>query len=143
MSQVSFFNEDVSFQLSNEQAVKNWVLETATKAGYQVEEINYIFCSDEYLLKMNREYLNHDYYTDIITFNNSVQPNEILSDIFISINRVQENADDLGINFHTELLRVIIHGVLHLIGYSDKTEDEQAVMRKKEDACLLSLLNLE
>lgn len=98
-------------------------------------EITFIFCSDKYLLEINKEYLQHDYYTDVITFDYS-ENNIISGDIFISIDRVKENADTYKVSFENELYRVMLHGVLHLVGYNDKTKEEQKIMRQKEDEYL-------
>lgn len=136
MALVSFYSEDVSFKLQDQSRVIKWIMQVATNEGYSLSEINYIFCSDEYLLRINRDFLQHDYYTDIITFDNSDVEKEIMSDVFVSIDRVKENADNLNVPFLSELHRVLIHGLLHLVGYTDKTLDDQMVMRKKEDACL-------
>jgi len=95
-------------------------------------DINYIFCDDEYLLEINKQYLDHDYYTDIISFDYSVG-NELHGDIFISLDRVRENASDFNVTFEEELKRVIIHGVLHYCGFKDKSDDEELLMRLKED----------
>jgi len=112
----------------------------STDFGFFITEINYIFCTDDYLLKINQDYLNHDYYTDIITFDNSEEERQIESDIFISIDRVKENAQSLSLLFEEELTRIICHGLLHLVGFKDKTESEQKEMRKNEDT-YLSLWN--
>lgn len=136
MSRIHFFEEAVSFNLQHRAAIAEWLTSIATQEGYMLEEINYIFCSDDYLLQINKEYLNHDYYTDIITFDHSSQSRHITSDIFISIDRVHENAHDLNTPFEQELHRVMVHGLLHLLGYGDSTEDEKILMRRKEDACL-------
>jgi rRNA maturation RNase YbeY len=106
------------------------------KEKVAIEAINYIFCSDEYLLQINKEYLKHDYYTDIITFRLSTQKEPIISDIYISIDRVSDNAKDLKITYHDELLRVIIHGALHLCGYKDKNKADQKLIREMEDKYL-------
>ncbi|MCL4107804.1 UNVERIFIED_CONTAM: hypothetical protein GTU68_027189 [Idotea baltica] len=98
-----------------------------------LQVINYIFCSDEYLLEINQNYLKHDYYTDIISFPYSEKPSPLQGDIFISIDRVMENAKDREISFEKELLRVVSHGFLHFCGYKDKTEEEQENMRRKEE----------
>lgn len=140
MEAIRFYAEDVPFQLANEPALSKWLKDIARAEGYTIDEINYIFCSDEYLLEINRTYLSHDYYTDIITFNNSDLPNKILSDIFISIDRVKENAMDMRVTFEEELHRVMVHGLLHLMQYDDKTKEDQEAMRRKEDTCL-SLLS--
>ena len=138
---INFFNEDIDFTISNPQACSDWISSIITSHQFSLEEINYIFCSDDYLLQINIDYLNHDYYTDIITFDNSEEPKIIESDIFISIERVKENAQEQNTLFEEELNRVMIHGVLHLLGYGDKTKEEKTVMREKEDACLSLLKN--
>jgi len=98
----------------------------------------YIFCSDDYLLKINKDFLNHDYYTDIITFNLSSSRGRVEGEVYISIDRVKENSADLNTSFQSELHRVIFHGALHLCGYKDKTTHEQKKMRMAEDKCLAS-----
>ncbi len=130
---IRFFKEDTSFELPEKQKVKAWIKSIATQESKHIGELSYIFCSDEYLLLVNREYLNHDYYTDIITFDNAEADGQIEGDIFVSIDRVQDNADTLQVPFETELRRVLAHGVLHLCGYKDKTPDEEQVMRIKEN----------
>lgn len=142
MDSISFFNEDISFDLPEETKIMKWIADVASSEGFSIEEINYIFCSDEYLLQVNKEYLEHDYYTDIITFDNSDKQKVIVSDIFISVDRVEENARDLKVDFLQELHRVMIHGILHLLGYQDKTSDDKTLMRKKEDTCLSLLQDL-
>ena len=104
--------------------------------NYQLGELTFIFCSDEYLHKINLEYLDHDTYTDIITFDNADEDGTIEGDIFVSVERVKENAADLKIPFEDELHRVLIHGVLHLLGHDDTTPELKAAMRKEEDKCL-------
>ncbi len=136
MSRIHFFEEAISFKLQHPATIAEWLTSIAGQEDFEIEEINYIFCSDDYLLKINKEYLNHDYYTDIITFDHSSQSRHITSDIFISIDRVQENAHDLSIPFEQELHRVMVHGLLHLLGFGDSTEDEKILMRRKEDTCL-------
>ena len=101
--------------------------------GKRPSAVNYVFCSDKYLLKINQEYLNHDTLTDIITFDLSDSPAEVVADIYISVERVRENATGLGISFSAELRRVIIHGALHLVGFKDKTRSERARIRSAED----------
>ncbi len=142
MENIHFFEEDISFQLEEPNKIINWVQQIINQHQQSLEEINYIFCSDSYLLNINQEYLNHDTYTDIVTFNNSEESNKIESDIFISIDRIKENANSYNKSFEHELYRVMIHGVLHLLGFDDKTEEEKLVMREKEEACL-SLLNIK
>ena len=139
-SSISFHSEDISFDFETIKLTSSWVEEAILKEGKFLGEISYIFCSDEYLYKINLKHLNHDTYTDIITFN-YCEDDVINSDIFISIDRVKDNANTYGVDFINELHRVIIHGVLHLIGYNDKTGGEQEVMTSKEDF-YLSLLKL-
>lgn len=141
MELIQFFAEEIDFELANQSQISEWLVNIATTHDAEIETINYIFCSDEYLLSINQQYLDHDYYTDIITFDNSVEGSPILSDIFISIDRVQDNADQQGSSFNNELHRVLAHGLLHLLGFKDKTEDDQILMRQKEDACLSLLKN--
>ena len=112
-------------------AIKDFCLRYGKTIGY----INFIYCSDEYLLEMNKKYLDHDYFTDVITFDYS-EDKIVSGDIFISIDRVEANARDLAISFDEELNRVMIHGVLHLIGFNDKSDEEKQQMREKEDTCL-------
>jgi len=118
------------------QAYQTWLLLPFKEHNKIVDEINYIFCSNEYLLQINREYLNHDYYTDIITFDNTEKGEPVQSDIFISVECVAENAQEYNISFQDELHRVMIHGILHLCGYKDKTLQQQKTMRQKEDEYL-------
>ena len=141
MELIQFFAEEIDFELANQSQISEWLVNIATTHDAEIETINYIFCSDEYLLSINQQYLDHDYYTDIITFDNSVEGSPILSDIFISIDRVKDNADQQGSSFDNELHRVLAHGLLHLLGFKDKTEDDQILMRQKEDACLSLLKN--
>lgn len=108
------------------------------KEGREVETINYIFCDDEYLLQMNQQYLNHDTLTDIITFELSPKGQPVVSDIYISVERVRENAKHFMVSFSDELLRVVFHGALHLIGYKDKSSEQVQVMREKEDEFLMN-----
>ncbi|WP_339606559.1 rRNA maturation RNase YbeY [uncultured Roseivirga sp.] len=142
MSNINFFSEETPFELKQEEAINLWLQNIAKAENTEIEEISYIFCTDDYLLKINQEYLDHDYYTDIITFDNRDDINDpIESDIFISIDRVTENAIDQNVPFEVELKRVLAHGLLHLIGYNDKTEDEQQLMREKEEAYLSLQIN--
>ncbi len=126
------FNFENNFELINTDDYLNWISLVITSESYVLGEINYIFCNDDYLHKINLEYLNHDTLTDIITFDNTIG-NVINSDIFISTERVADNASDFNVTFHDELLRVMIHGILHLCGYKDKTDLEASEMRFKED----------
>ncbi|MBI2279761.1 MAG: rRNA maturation RNase YbeY [Bacteroidetes bacterium] len=141
---MNFHSEDVDFHLVNEKKTIKWINDSIKNEAKTVGEISYIFCSDKYLHKMNLEYLNHDTYTDIITFDYT-EENIVSGDIFISIDRVKENAIkfNTSINsmqaFEKELSRVIIHGVLHLMGYKDKSAQEKKQMRSKEDFYLTLL----
>ncbi|WP_044206172.1 rRNA maturation RNase YbeY [Flammeovirga sp. OC4] len=133
MENITFFNEDIDFTVQNADEVKQWIHEVITKFNFELIEVNYILCSDEYLHKVNVEYLDHDTYTDIITFDNSEYENEIESDIFVSIDRIKENALTIGTSETDELHRVLIHGILHLLGFKDKSEEEAEKMRALED----------
>ena len=128
---ILFHFEDVTFDIPAESALKNWLCSVAEKEEKPFYEVNYIFCSDEYLRKINVEYLGHDYYTDIITF--PYDDSAVHGDIFISSERVTENAATNGVSFYQELYRVMVHGVLHMIGYGDKTPAEEETMRQKEN----------
>jgi probable rRNA maturation factor len=130
---ISFFVEDIEFSLTNESEISSWLSKVIENEDYKLSELNYIFCTDEYLLGINLEYLNHDTYTDIITFDNSEDDDLIEGDIFISIERVRENANLFNVEFSNELYRVLVHGVLHLCGYHDKSNEESLLMRQKED----------
>lgn len=137
MSNITFFNEEIVFILKNKQVLKDWISQVISAEKRKKGEISFIFCNDEYLSKINIQYLNHDTLTDIITFDNTEDyEGKISGDIFISIERVKENAEKLNISFVNELNRVMIHGVLHLLGYKDKTKADKAQMRQKEDYCL-------
>lgn len=129
---ISFHSEDVDFHLVNEKNTIKWVKHSIKIESKALGEISYIFCSDEYLLKLNQDYLNHNTYTDIITFDYT-EENIVSGDIFISIDRVKENAIKFKVDFAQELSRVIIHGVLHLMGYKDKNTSDKELMRGKED----------
>ncbi|HEY5688295.1 MAG TPA: rRNA maturation RNase YbeY [Yeosuana sp.] len=132
------FNYETDFALNNEDALSKWIVDCIKKEGHSLEEINYIFCDDEYLYKLNVEFLNHDTLTDIISFDYSVGKN-LQGDIFISVERVEENATDFNVPFVEELHRVIIHGVLHYCGYKDKTPEDAFLMREKENFYLKRL----
>ena len=133
---INFFSEDTSFVRTNQAATITWVEQVIVKEKRVLGNLNFVYCSDAHLLEMNISYLNHDTYTDIITFDNSESVEQISGDIFISVDRVEENAVKLTTTFEQELDRVMIHGVLHLIGYNDKTVEEKSQMREKEDAWL-------
>lgn len=134
------FNYETNFILNNEEQLTNWVESCIVSNKFKVGEINYIFCDDAYLHKLNVEFLQHDTYTDIISFDNTMG-RLISGDIFISIDRVKENSTVFTSSFEDELHRVMIHGVLHYMGYKDKTIEEKEMMRIKEDQCLLMLNN--
>ncbi len=135
MATIHFFSEEIDFQLKKPAKSKQWIKSVIKAEGCELESLNFIFCSDDYLLSKNIEYLNHHTLTDIITFDTR-ESESIEGDIFISIERVMDNAEKLGIQFQDELDRVIIHGVLHLIGYSDKGNEQKKLMREKEDSYL-------
>lgn len=139
MSDLSFFSEDILFNLSDEATVSAWLFDVALAEEKSIENISYVFCTDEYLHKLNLEHLNHDTYTDIITFD-YCEGSLIQGDIFISIERVKENSVKFKVSFEEELRRVMAHGVLHLAGYKDKSDEEAREMRAKEDF-YLSLFN--
>jgi len=141
MNNIRFFTEDIHFTLKDKIRLRQWIAETIRKQNKQLHSLNYIFVSDDYLLHVNQKYLRHNSLTDIITFDQSSNPDFIEADIFISIPRVKENAKNLEVVFTNELHRVMIHGVLHLLGYSDKTPREKNVMRKKENHYLALRFN--
>jgi rRNA maturation RNase YbeY len=127
------FNYETDFELENESHYEDWISRIIDSEGFDEGEINYIFCDDEYLHKINLEYLDHDTLTDIISFDYTVG-NLIQGDIFISIERVKDNASDFNASFDEELKRVLSHGILHYCGYKDKSPKDEALMRSKEDA---------
>ena len=126
------FNYETEFTLDNEQAFADWLSAVIVSENKNEGEINYIFCDDEYLHKINLEYLNHDTLTDIISFDYTVG-NELNGDIFVSVERVEDNAKDFNVSFIEELKRVLAHGILHYCGYKDKSDSEAELMRSKED----------
>jgi len=127
-----YYNFETDFTLNNQDEISKWITKTIEEEACKVEEISYIFCDDAYLLEKNIEYLNHNTLTDIISFDYSVGKT-ISGDIFISIERVKENAKEFNVDFLDELHRVIIHGILHYCGYKDKTSEEKKEMRSKEN----------
>ena len=137
---INFFNQEVKYTLKNKTQIRNWINEVITTEGFALEELNFILCSDEYLLRINQQFLNHDTYTDVITFDNSEELKTILGDIFISIERIQENAKTFKGTVAEELCRVMIHGTLHLLGYKDKSKSDKTLMTQKEDQALKLLL---
>lgn len=126
------FNYETEFTLDNEQDFADWLSAVIVSENKNEGEINYIFCDDEYLHKINVEYLNHDTLTDIISFDYTVG-NELNGDIFVSVERVEDNAKDFNVSFIEELKRVLAHGILHYCGYKDKSDSEAELMRSKED----------
>jgi probable rRNA maturation factor len=136
MSDINFFKEGVNFRFTNADGIRKWINSVVKKESKSVDWVNFIFCTDRFLRKMNKEYLEHDYNTDIITFDISETKKKIAGDIFISIDRIKSNAKTFSTTFTDELHRVMIHGVLHLIGYDDSDSVLKAKMRGKEDECL-------
>ena len=126
------FNYETDFELSDETAISDWLSQVILSESKKEGDINYIFCNDEYLHKINVEYLDHDTLTDVISFDYSVG-NELHGDIFISVERVADNAKDFEVSFDEELKRVLVHGVLHYAGYKDKSEEDELKMRQKEE----------
>lgn len=129
---ISYFSEDIDFNLKNKRLNNRWLNLVAESEIKRVGDISVIFCSDGYLLDINKRYLRHDYFTDIITFDYT-EGDRLSGDLFISVDTVRENAEEYGSDFEQELCRVMVHGVLHLIGYDDHTPDDIALMRSKED----------
>lgn len=136
MSTISFKNHNIKSELKDKLLIKSLLARVFAEEKVEFKSISYIFCTDEYLLKLNQEYLNHDTLTDILTFTLSGTTLPVVSEIYISIERVRENASKLGLPYRLELYRVMIHGVLHLCGYDDHNPEEKAIMRKKEDLYL-------
>ncbi len=139
---IAFSFIDVEFSGFEMVNVSSWLESVCKEEMKEVGDINYIFCNDEYLLEINRSYLDHDYYTDVITFDYSEGPC-LSGDIFVSVDRVMENAKDFNVSFLNELCRVVVHGILHLAGYKDKLKDDEQLMRSKEDYYLLNYVPRE
>jgi metalloprotein, YbeY/UPF0054 family len=135
---IQFFYENLPETVNSD--YKAWLEDIILSEGKKLGEINYIFCDDEYLLKVNQDYLQHDYYTDIITFD-YVKGRTISGEIFVSLHRISDNASTLSKSYEEELRRVLAHGVLHLSGYKDKSEEEEQLMRSKEDFYLAKYSN--
>lgn len=129
---ISYYNQDIDFKFKGKRLTSKWLTLVAESEIRRIGDIAVIFCSDDYILQINQQYLSHDYYTDIITFDYS-EGDKLSGDLFISIDTVKANAKEYGTDFNDELNRVIVHGVLHLIGYDDHNDKDIAVMRKKED----------
>ena len=139
LNNIFFHTEDISFALESEKEMVNWLVKLVEVHNRKVGELNYIFCSDDYLLKMNQEHLRHDYFTDIITFD-YCEKDMVSGDLFISIERTKENAKTFGKTQINELNRVIAHGLLHLLGFKDKTSRDIAEMRSMEEEALNMLI---
>lgn len=132
---INFFTETIKFSLPNKEKIINWISNCINEFDLEEGEISYNFVSDEELLQINKDALNHDYYTDIITFDQRIG-DLVSADIFISIDRVKENAKIFNVDFEVELLRVLIHGVLHIIGFEDHSDEQKQEMRKQEELCI-------
>ena len=139
---ISFFTEDITFNLPRKRQIKHWLKSLVEEEGKKLGALSVIFCSDAYLLKINHQYLQHDYYTDVITFDYT-EEDKIAGDIFISLDTVRTNAITYKQAFEKELLRVMVHGVLHLCGYDDKSFSGQKQMRKKENFYLANYRNCD
>jgi len=140
IEKIFFHSENIDFELSETLKISNWLLEVAKREGSDIATLSFIFCDDSYLLKMNVEYLDHDTFTDVITFQYSdADANAIEGDIFISIERIKENAATYNVALEHELHRVMVHGTLHLLGYGDKSTEEKLLMTKKENESLAFL----
>jgi probable rRNA maturation factor len=132
---IRFFYEETKYKIEYPRKTAWWIMESARREKKSIVEVNYIFCTDSFLLKLNQEFLNHNSFTDIITFGELAGKN-ISGEIYISLDRVKENSLKFDCIFHSELRRVMIHGILHLAGYKDKKRNEIYTMRKKEEAYL-------
>src|SRR5688572_30111324 len=130
---VYFFSENIFYSPPHKKLLKSWINNTIIEEGFRLSSVNFIFCDDEYLLEINKQYLNHDTYTDIITFDNSDTAKLIIGDIFISIDRIRENSLKFHVSERDELHRIMIHGTLHLLGYPDKGVKAKKLMTSKED----------
>jgi len=131
-TEINFFTEKIDFSLDNESNIKSWIKKSIEDENCISGDLNFIFTSDQNLLQINKDFLNHDFFTDIITFDYR-ESDSISGDIFLSIDRIKENAKGLSNSFNNELHRVLIHGVLHIIGYNDRSAEEELLMRSKED----------
>lgn len=133
---IHFFSEEIAFQPKQKVYLRKWVTATIKNENYSLTELNFIYCTDNYLLKINQDFLKHNTYTDVVTFDNSEKPNTIVGDIFISIERIRENAIAFHVSENDELHRVMIHGTLHLLGYKDKSKADKNLMTDKENQYL-------
>lgn len=136
MRHIHFFSENIRFTLKHKTKIRSWIAATIAAEGYVLKELNFIFCDDSYLLRINQDFLQHDDYTDVITFDNAEALKTIEGDIFISIDRIHENAAAFQVRPFDELCRVMIHGTLHLLGYKDKSKAAKRQMTAKEDLYL-------
>lgn len=136
---INYYSENVAVPPFLRREVSRWITSVAQSHGMAIGDISYQFCDNERILEMNQNYLGHDYYTDIITFDQDLGANDIYADILISVDQVAINAEDYGTSFDNELLRVMIHGVLHLCGLDDHTDEDSQAMRAAEDAALAQL----
>ena len=132
---INFYEEDANAHLRNRRVIKQWIKEIISSYKFSLGNISYIFCSDDYLLNINRQYLSHDYYTDVITFDYD-EDNIVSGDIFISVDTVKSNSEQYSVSYNSELYRVIIHGVLHLCGLKDKSPEDAKLMREAEEKSL-------
>ena len=137
---ISYYNEDVAIPKFSKRDITKWVKSVIASEGKKTGDISFIFCSDEYLLDVNKRYLDHDYYTDIITFD-YVEDLVISGDIFISVDRITENANTFVVSFSEELYRILIHGILHLLGFKDKEPYEKDIMTENENKYIKLLIN--
>ncbi len=139
---ISFNQADSKVTLSNRVALKSFIEKRMKKEGFSIETLTYVFCSDKYLLKMNKDFLSHNYYTDIISFDLSETPGNLIGEVYISVDRVKDNAKTHGTSLKEELHRVIFHGALHFCGYKDKKPADTIKMRQMEDAWLSAYMKL-
>lgn len=135
-SRIGFQSADLPFSLKKRKATRDWLFRVAAVYNFSVADVQYIFCTDEFLLDINRSFLQHDYFTDIITFDLSEKKGDLCSEIYVSIPRVKENARTYGVSFYEELHRVMAHGILHLCGFKDKTPKQEKQMREAENGAL-------
>jgi rRNA maturation RNase YbeY len=140
-TKVHFFSHDIRTSLKNTATLKHFIESIFKKERQSLNSINYIFCSDRIILEINKKYLNHDFYTDVITFDLSTNNKAITAEVYISIERIRDNAKQLGLSIKSELHRVLFHAALHLCGYNDKKKKDKEAMRKKEDELLTSYFN--
>ena len=139
---ISFNKADATATLKNRVALKSFIEKRVKKEGLSIESLNYVFCSDKYLLEINKQFLDHNYYTDIISFDLSEVSGQLIGEVYISVDRVKDNAKTHGASFTEELLRVIFHGALHFCGYKDKKPSDAKKMRQMEDLWLKAYMKL-